>query len=358
VVTSATLADLPASTEVPDQRQPPVLILESVAKRYPQGTGWVDALAGVDLEVAKGTIQGVIGFSGAGKSTLLRCISRLEEPDRGRVIVDGVDLGRLQGEALRKARRQIGVVFQQFHLLRSRTVAGNIGLALELEGRSKQEIGGRVQELLEWFGLSEKANEYPAQLSGGQRQRVAIARALAMQPAVLLTDEPTSALDPETTASVLALLQRIRKEFGVTVLLITHELTAVRAICDRVAVLDSGLIAEEGPVQDVLLRPQSPAAKRLLASELAVTQIPTGYERRSPNSLLLELQFIGLVAAEPVIADLIRTYPVEVNILRGHIDRINATPYGFLLIELSGDRNMLAESAAWLERRGVGVTTL
>ena len=358
MITSATLADLSAFSEVPVQKQPSVLILESVAKRYRQGTGWVDALAGIDLEVARGNIQGVIGFSGAGKSTLLRCISRLEEPDRGRVIVAGVDLGGLQGEALRKARRQIGLVFQQFHLLRSRTVAGNIGIALELAGRSRREVDRRVDELLEWFGLSGKASEYPAQLSGGQRQRVAIARALAIQPTVLLTDEPTSALDPETTASVLALLQRIRKEFGVTILLITHELNAVRAICDRVAVLDSGLIAEEGPVQDVLLRPQSPAAKRLLASELAVTQIPAGYERRSPNSLLLELQFIGSVAAEPVIADLIRTYPVEVNILRGHIDQVNAIPYGFLLVELSGSRDPLAASLAWLERRGVGVTTL
>jgi D-methionine transport system ATP-binding protein len=337
---------------------PPVLILESVAKRYKQGTGWVDALAGVNLEVAKGTIQGVIGFSGAGKSTLLRCISRLEKPDRGRVVVNGVDLGGLRGDALRRARRQIGVVFQQLHLLRSRTVAGNTGLALELEGRSKQATDRRVSELLKWFGLSEKAGEYPAQLSGGQRQRVAIARALAMQPAVLLTDEPTSALDPETTASVLALLQQIRKEFNVTILLITHELTAVRSICDRVAVLDNGLIVEEGPVQDVLLRPCSPAAKRLLASELAMTQIPTDYEKRAPYSLLLDLQFIGSVAAEPVIADLIRTHPVEVNILRGHIDRINATPYGFLLIELSGERNAVVESAAWLERRGVGVSAL
>lgn len=233
-------------------------------KRYQHGEQWVEALAGVDLSVEPGTIHGIIGFSGAGKSTLLRCISRIEKPDTGRVLVTGSDLASLEGEALREARRRIGIVFQQLHLLRSRTVAGNVGLPLELLGRPKAEIDARVTELLQWFGLADRGRQFPSRLSGGQRQRVAIARALAMRPAVLLTDEPTSALDPETTALVLSLLRRVRDEFGVTILLVTHELSAVRAICDRVSVLDAGRIVEEGRVEQVLTAPRSSAAKRLL----------------------------------------------------------------------------------------------
>lgn len=244
----------------------PVLFLDSVSKFYPQNSGTMAALDNVSLRVFPGTIQGIIGFSGAGKSTLLRCLSRLEKPERGHVTVAGSDLAELEGEALQKARRQIGVVFQHLHLLRSRTVEQNIGLALELTGTSAPEIETRVRDLLRWFGLEEKAKQHISQLSGGQRQRVAIARALALKPAVLLADEPTSALDPETTASVLGLLRKIRDEFGVTIILITHEIDAVRAICDRVAVLEHGRIVEEGSVTDVFNHPQNQATKRLLVS--------------------------------------------------------------------------------------------
>jgi D-methionine transport system ATP-binding protein len=251
-----------------------VVVLEGVRKRYKLKSKWIDALAGVDLSVSRGVIQGIIGFSGAGKTTLLRCISRLEQPDEGRVLVAGKDLAHLKSRALREARKQIGVVFQQFHLLRSHTVAANIGLPLKLAGRPRAEIAARVQELLQWFGLADKAEQYPAQLSGGQRQRVAIARALAIHPAVLLTDEPTSALDRETTASVLELLQRIRNEFGVTILIITHEIDAVRAICDRVAVLEDGRIVEEGEVAKVLSQPESSASKRLLGISPDEAKVP------------------------------------------------------------------------------------
>ncbi len=226
----------------------------------------MEALSGVNLTVAPSLIQGVIGFSGAGKSTLLRCITRLEEPDEGRVMIDGFDLAHLHGVALRAARRRLGVVFQQLYLLRSRTAAGNIALPLELAGLPSARIRERVNELLAWFGLEEKADQYPAQLSGGQRQRVAIARALSLNPPVLLTDEPTSALDPETTASVLDILRRVRDELRVTIVLVTHELDAIRAICDRVAVLEQGRIVEEETVQQLLHRPTSAAGKRLLGS--------------------------------------------------------------------------------------------
>jgi D-methionine transport system ATP-binding protein len=242
------------------------IVIESLSKRYGQN---VQALAGVDLTVERGCVQGVIGFSGAGKSTLLRCVCALEKPDAGRVLIDGSDVAHLDGAELRAARRKLGVVFQQLNLLRSRTAAGNVALPLELAGVEKPRIRQRVGELLAWFGLEEKAGQYPAQLSGGQRQRVAIARALALNPAVLLTDEPTSALDPETTASVLELVGRVRRDFSVTILLITHELSAVRAICDRVAVLDAGRIVEEGTVDHLLARPASSAAKRLLAGQMS-----------------------------------------------------------------------------------------
>jgi D-methionine transport system ATP-binding protein len=249
---------------MPTAAQTSVVTLEGVCKTYLHEGRRIEALSGVDLCVETGSIHGIIGFSGAGKSTLLRCISRIEKPDTGRVTIDGRDLAHLEGAALREARRRIGIVFQQLHLLRSRTVAQNVALPLELSARPKQEIEERVGQLLEWFGLADRARQFPSRLSGGQRQRVAIARALAMSPAVLLTDEPTSSLDPETTASVLALLRKIRDDFGVTILLVTHEIDAVRAICDRVSILENGRIVEEGSVREVLQNPQSPAGRRLL----------------------------------------------------------------------------------------------
>jgi D-methionine transport system ATP-binding protein len=242
----------------------PVVSLEGVTKTYLHDGRRIEALSEVHLRVNPGAIHGIVGFSGAGKSTLLRCISRIEKPDSGRVLIDCRDLAHLEGAALREARRRIGIVFQQLHLLRSRTVAQNVALPLELSSRPRHEIAHRVAELLEWFGLADRAGQFPSRLSGGQRQRVAIARALAMQPAVLLTDEPTSSLDPETTASVLGLLTRIRDDFGVTILLVTHEIDAVRSICDRVSVLENGRIVEEGSVREVLLNPQSSAGRRLL----------------------------------------------------------------------------------------------
>jgi D-methionine transport system ATP-binding protein len=331
----------------------PVVLLRDVRKVYRSGGRTIEALAGVDLTVPRGSIQGVIGFSGAGKSTLLRCISRLEKPDAGSVVVAGWDLSQLYGAERREARRQIGVVFQHLHLLQSKNVFANIALPLELSGRPRAEIKSRVAELLDWFGLQGKEAQYPSQLSGGQKQRVAIARALAMQPAVLLTDEPTSALDPETTASVLALLRRVQQDFQVTVLLITHELDAVRAICDRVAVLDAGKVAEEGTVEQVLLQPASSAAKRLIHREAGSIELPVF---SSTTSTVLELQLLGSVATEPVLHQLGQVHGVEVNILRGHIGRLNSTAYGFLLVQLNGPPLAVTGAIATLRQRGIGVT--
>lgn len=338
----------------------PILLLEGVSKTYSRNSGdganAIAALKGVDLAVPRGTIQGVIGFSGAGKTTLLRCISGLEKPDTGRVVVADTDLAHLDGQALRLARRQIGVVFQHLNLLQSRTVAGNVALGLELAGRPKPEIKARVAELLTWFGLEDKAGQYPSQLSGGQRQRVAVARALALQPAVLLTDEPTSALDNETTTSVLNLLQRVRDEFRVTILLITHDLEAVRAICDRVAVLEAGQIVEEGPIEDVFLAPTSSAAQRLLHSPSVLdAAVPA---RAGIATTVIRVKVVGTGASEPLLSELTASYGVEVNILRAQIDRLNNTPYAFFVIRLSGTTESLEKSVASLERKGIDVTRI
>lgn len=224
----------------------------------------VDALQNVNLTVEDGDICGIIGMSGAGKSTLLRCISMLETPTEGSIEIDGKDIFSLKGRELLELRRQMGVVFQGYNLLMQRTIYKNIAFPLELVKTPKQELEKRVVELLELVGLSDKAQMYPAQLSGGQRQRVAIARALASNPKVLLCDEPTSALDPLTTRSILKLLQQINRTLGVTILIITHEIGVVRSICNRVAVIEAGSIAEQGKTEQVFANPQSQAAKQLL----------------------------------------------------------------------------------------------
>jgi D-methionine transport system ATP-binding protein len=223
------------------------------------------ALDAVDLDVPVGAIHGVLGMSGAGKSTLLRCIARLEKPDAGEIVVAGSDWATLTGAQLRRERGKMGIVFQQLHLLSSRTVSANVALPLELHGTPRAEIVTRVAELLDWFDIELKATDYPAQLSGGQRQRVALARALAMKPRILLADEPTSALDPETRASVLNTLRGIRDQLGVTILIITHDLRSAASICDSVTVLDAGRVVESGPASQVLDHPSKEVTRRLLA---------------------------------------------------------------------------------------------
>jgi len=334
--------------------------LEGVRKTYSLAQKEFRALDDVSLSVEAGTIQGIIGFSGSGKTTLLRCISRLETVDAGRVIVDGADLAHLDGPTLRVARRRLGIVFQQYHLLRSRTVAENVALPLELAGLNRVAISARVKELLEWFGLSGKHDAYLSQLSGGQRQRVAIARALATKPSVLLSDEPTSALDAETTASVLETLQRVRDEMGVTILLVTHELGAVRAICDRVAVLDRGRIVEQATVPDLFLRPTSDAARRLLGQSDPFTHLQTliGENHFPADTVFLSVQLVGASAERALLTEAARHSGIDLHILHGEIGRLRGVAYGNMIVSANGEAASVTSAIRFLQEGGAVVTRL
>jgi D-methionine transport system ATP-binding protein len=241
----------------------PAIDVRAITKRFEPGA--LPALEAVSLCIPAGEIHGVLGLSGAGKTTLLRCIARLERPDSGRILIAGSDWTSLPASELRHECSKMGIIFQQLHLLSSRTVAANVALPLELSGTPRSAIAPRVMELLDWFGIADKARNYPAQLSGGQRQRVALARALATNPAVLLADEPTSALDPETRASVLNTLRRIREQFGKTLMIITHDLHSAAEICDTITVLDAGRVAESGPARQIMESPTKEITRRLMA---------------------------------------------------------------------------------------------
>jgi len=328
--------------------------LKNVSKTFP-GKNEVHALTGINLTIPAGQIYGIIGQSGAGKSTLLRCINMLERPDAGEVWVAGTPITSLGPRELRAARRQMGMVFQQFNLLNSRTVFGNIAFPLELNGTPKKDIRKRVEELAELVGLSDKLEAFPRQLSGGQKQRVGIARALATQPAVLLCDEPTSALDPETTAAVLRLLQTINERLGLTIVLVTHEMAVIQEICHSVAVLEEGRLQEAGPVTEVFTRPQSQATQRLLQGFLAARfSLP----QRQPDGTFLRLTFLQERANQPLISRMIRQHEVEVNILFGRIDQMQGSPFGMLLVELRGSPEQTAAALRFLQENEVEVEVL
>jgi D-methionine transport system ATP-binding protein len=335
--------------------------LDALSKRFQGPSGLVTALDDVSLEIAQGEIFGVIGRSGAGKSTLLRAINLLERPDQGRVSVDGIDLTELAPDALRHERRRIGMIFQHFNLLSRRTVYDNVALPLELAGLSKREIHDRVTPLLELVGLADKAGQVPAKLSGGQKQRVGIARALAAEPKILLSDEATSALDPQTTRSILGLLKDINQRLGLTIVLITHEMSVVREICDRVAVMDGGGIVELGSTFDVLTQPTHPLARdiaRGLEPELKLHQLygDRFSEAATPGAhAVLRIAFSGPNAEAPVIADLVRRFNVDLNILSGTIDHIQDRPYGVMKVEVAGP---VEPVIAYLKSLELGVEVL
>ena len=329
-----------------------------VEKTYASPAGPVPALKGIDLEIAKGEIFGIIGLSGAGKSTLVRCINMLERPTGGKVIVDGKDMTALTDSELRETRKDIGMIFQHFNLLSSATVYENIAFPLKLAGKSDREIKAKVEPLLKLVGLEAKVGQYPSQLSGGQKQRVGIARALASEPKVLLCDEATSALDPQTTKAILELIRDINKKLQLTVVVITHEMQVIKDICDKVAVIDKGVIAEQGTVLEVFTNPQQPITKEFI-SVLLSNDLPAAFRggKISPEPaedayLLLRLTFIGESADDPVIADMIRKFPeVETTLLFGNLDHIKATPFGRMIIGLRGESTKVQAALDYLKSR-------
>ena len=308
-----------------------------VNKTYRVAGRDVPALQPTDLRVERGQVFGLIGHSGAGKSTLLRLINRLEEPSGGRILIDGEDVTALDADGLRRFRRQVGMIFQHFNLLSSKTVAANVAMPLELAGElSREQITQRVAELLARVGLSEHANKYPAQLSGGQKQRVGIARALSTNPKILLCDEATSALDPQTTAQVLQLLAEINRELGLTIVLITHEMDVIRRVCDQVAVMDGGSIVEQGPVAQVFLHPQHPTTRRFVQEDEQVDENEQRDDFAHVSGKILRLTFQGEATYAPLLGTVARETGVDYSILAGRIDRIKDTPYGQLTLALTG----------------------
>ncbi len=324
--------------------------LRDLRKIYRQGRREIVALDGVSLDVRQGEIFGVLGQSGAGKSTLIRCVNLLERPTAGTVRVAGQELTALTAAELRKARQHIGMIFQHFNLLSSRTVAANVAFPLEVMGVERRARERKVAELLELVGLTDRAQAYPSQLSGGQKQRVGIARALAGDPRVLLSDEATSALDPQTTRSILALLKDLNRRLGLTILLITHELAVVKSICDSVAIMHAGRIVDQGPVVDVLGR----AGALLLPDALeSLRDHP-----RQPNSALVNITFLGDAADQPIITTLARRFDIDANILGGTIETINNSRIGQLQVELTGDQRQLSEAIKFLNAQGLRLEVL
>jgi D-methionine transport system ATP-binding protein len=339
----------------PDQ---PIIRMTGVSKRFRArgAAAEVNALDGINLSVTRGSVLGVIGRSGAGKSTLIRLVNGLDRPTGGTIVVDGFDMTALDEAALRAARRSIGMVFQHFNLLSSRTAFDNVALPLEIAGMARGRIRARVGDLLELVGLADKRDRYPAELSGGQKQRIGIARALATEPRVLLSDEATSALDPETTRQILDLLARINVELGLTILLITHEMSVIRTLAREVAVLDGGRIVEAGSVFDVFTRPRHAVTRSLLAEEGGHTLPPYVAERLRAEPLadgqaVLRILFRGPHATEPVLSRLTREAGVDVNILAGTVDEIAGQPYGTLVVGIPAASAGIAKALAYLAAR-------
>ncbi|AXA95116.1 methionine ABC transporter ATP-binding protein [Microbacterium sp. PM5] len=326
--------------------------LVSATKTYPpqtKGAPPVVALDDVSLQIAAGEVCGVIGYSGAGKSTLLRLINALEIPTTGAVEIDGTDITRLPERQLRSLRSDIGMIFQQFNLFDSRTVAGNIAYPLEVAGRPRNEIRHRVAELLDFVGLAARANAYPEQLSGGQKQRVGIARALATSPRILLADEATSALDPDTTQEVLALLRRVNRELGVTIVLITHEMDVIRVIADRVVVMEGGRVIESGSVFDVLSAPQHPATARFVAS--VIDEVPRGADlaalraRHDGRIVTLDVRE-GEGSAQAEVFAILAAHGVRFEVVHGGINDIHGRVFGHLTLALTGEADAVERALA------------
>lgn len=337
-----------------------VITLKNISKQYAPGQ---TVLQDIDLQINEGEIFGIIGRSGAGKSTLVRCMNLLEHPTSGQVYFDEADLTTLSSRALRAKRRQIGMIFQHFNLLESRTVAANIALPLELIKTPRAAIEKRVDELLKLVGLQKLSAHKPSELSGGQKQRVAIARALAVEPKVLLCDEATSALDPETTASILQLLAEINRQLNITIILITHEMDVIKQICDRVAVLEKGRLVEQGKVIDIFAKPQTETAKSLTQKALHVElpavflkqMVPQPQQGKHP---VLRLAFMGRATEEPVLVNLVRDFNVMVNFLQADFEYIKEEQLGITICQLIAAVPDLQKALDYLQQQQVTIEVL
>ncbi|OEF98757.1 methionine ABC transporter ATP-binding protein [Desulfuribacillus alkaliarsenatis] len=336
--------------------------VDNLQKVYQTNGKSIVALENIDLEITQGEIFGIIGYSGAGKSTLIRCFNMLETPTSGNIIIDNQDITRLSTTQLREKRKEIGMIFQHFNLLSARTVRGNIAYPLEIAGMKKADINKRVDELIHLVGLTNQADSYPAQLSGGQKQRVGIARAIANNPKVLLCDEATSALDPKTTLSILELLKDINRRLGLTMVLITHEMEVIKNICDRVAVIDQGQIAELGTVLQLFSQPKTKIAHEFL-KQVTHVEVPEEIlanfaSKDSATHKLLQLSFLGETTSNPVISDMIKTHDIDINILHGQINRIQDTPYGTLVMTVEGAPENISNALKYLKENNIRIEVL
>ncbi|GAA0125444.1 MULTISPECIES: ATP-binding cassette domain-containing protein [Clostridium] len=336
-----------------------MISLRNIRKTYLSDNNLVEALKGVSLEIVEGEICGIIGFSGAGKSTLVRCMNLLELPTEGKVFVDNQELTALSSKELREARKNIGMIFQHFNLMKSKTVSKNIAYPLKGSGLNKEQIKKRVSELLNLVGLSEKANSYPAQLSGGQKQRVAIARALANSPKVLLCDEATSALDPQTTQSILNLLKDINKKLGLTIVIITHEMHVVKEICDNVAVMENGNIVEHSDLIKIFTKPKAKVTKDFIATIFQENKVYELLKKEyvikdiRKDELLAKMVFIGQNTGQAFISNISRKFKIDASILFGNIEIVQNTPIGYLVVKLSGQIENILNVKKYLKENNV-----
>ena len=332
-----------------------MIIFENIKKTYIKNKQQVHALNDINLIVDTGDIYGLIGWSGAGKSSLIRLVNQLEKPTSGTVTVDGVDLNKLDAKAQREHKKKIGMIFQHFNLLESKTVAQNIAIPLVLQGLKRDEIDRRVDAMLSYVDLAGKKQSYPSQLSGGQKQRVGIARALITEPTILLCDEATSALDPQTTLSILKLLKQINSERNITILLVTHEMEVISSICNKVAVMEKGQVIEKGTVLDIFSAPQQETTKKFVSTVINAKIPEAVLDSLVEQENIFRLEFLGNSAREPVVNELILKQLVEINILFANMREIGGVVLGSMFIQMNGIETDVEKALAFLQDRGVRV---
>ena len=332
-----------------------MIIFENIKKTYIKNKQQVHALNDINLTVDTGDIYGLIGWSGAGKSSLIRLVNQLEKPTSGTVTVDGVDLNKLDAKAQRDHKKKIGMIFQHFNLLESKTVAQNIAIPLVLQGLKRDEIDRRVDAMLSYVDLAGKKQSYPSQLSGGQKQRVGIARALITEPTILLCDEATSALDPQTTLSILKLLKQINSERNITILLVTHEMEVISSICNKVAVMEKGQVIEKGTVLDIFSAPHQETTKKFVSTVINAKIPEAVLDSLVEQENIFRLEFLGNSAREPVVNELILKQLVEINILFANMREIGGVVLGSMFIQMNGIETDVEKALAFLQDRGVRV---